>query len=77
MDRCVDYPRGSANRQKFSTKDQDNDRCSINCAESYKGGWWYNSCFCADFNRLYSSGMFWLNWSYSIKKSIMMIRRRQ
>ena len=76
MDQCVDSP-GSANGQKFSTKDQDNDRNSGNCAETYKGGWWYNNCEYADFNRLYSSGMHWNGWSASIKKSIMMIRRTQ
>ena len=69
--------RGSANGQKFSTVDQDNDRHSIHCAELYKGGWWYNKCEFADFNRLYSSGMHWYRWSDSIKKSIMMIRRTQ
>ena len=77
MGRCATHPvAGSANGQKFSTKDQDNDRNSGQCTESYKGGWWYNNCECADFNRIYSSGMHWLGWT-SIKKSIMMIRRKQ
>jgi ficolin len=78
MDHCVKYPVvGSANGQRFSTKNQDNDRHSGHCAESRKGGWWYNACCCADFNKLYSTGMHWLGWSESIKKSIMMIRRTQ
>ena len=77
MDRCVKYPLRSANGQKFSTKDQDHDGLSGQCAEDYKGGWWYNACYCANFNGLYSSGMDWLGWSNSIKKSIMMIRRTQ
>ena len=78
MDRCADYPvAGSANGQKFSTKDQDNDRKSRHCAELLKGGWWYSNCECADFNKLYSNGMHWRNWSTSIKNSIMMIRRTQ
>ena len=76
MDRCG-YLKGSANGQKFSTTDQDNDKYSEHCAESHKGGWWYNRCYCADFNQLYSSGMHWNGWSTSIKRSIMMIRRTQ
>ena len=76
MDRCV-ASTGSANGQKFSTKDQDNDKNSGHCAKSSKGGWWYNHCYCADFTKLYSSGMHWRGWSSSIKRSIMMIRRTQ
>ena len=78
MDQCVNYPEGSANGQKFSTKDQDNDRrTSGHCAALLKGGWWYNKCDCSNFNNDYSLGMDWDGWSYSIKKSIMMIRRTQ
>lgn len=29
----------------FSTKDQDNDRWSLNCADTFKGGWWFTNCF--------------------------------
>ena len=76
MTRCSSST-GSANGQKFSTKDQDNDRYSGHCADRYKGGWWYNDCYCADLNNDYSSGMDWFGWSTSIKKSIMMIRRTQ
>ena len=36
MDRC-DATWGSANGQKFSTKDQDNDRDRGRCADLYKG----------------------------------------
>lgn len=31
---------------KFSTIDQDNSERGVNCAESYKGGWWYGKLAC-------------------------------
>ena len=76
MDQC-NATGGSANGQRFSTKDQDNDSGSRHCAVIFKGGWWHNDCYCANFNKLYSSGMRWYGWSENIKKSIMMIRRTQ
>jgi len=33
------------NGMKFSTKDRDQDGASSNCAESWTGGFWYESCF--------------------------------
>ncbi|XP_067846946.1 angiopoietin-related protein 3 [Heptranchias perlo] len=74
---------------KFSTKDRDNDmRNDTNCAESYSGGWWFNTCGGANLNGKYikvrskgkperRKGIFWITWkgkSYSLKSTKMMIR---
>uniref|UniRef100_A0A182MGV0 Fibrinogen C-terminal domain-containing protein n=1 Tax=Anopheles culicifacies TaxID=139723 RepID=A0A182MGV0_9DIPT len=31
--------------EQFSTYDQDNDKRSINCAQSYGGAWWFYTCY--------------------------------
>ena len=33
------------NEKPFSTFDNDNDDSSNNCAHSWKGGWWFRSCY--------------------------------
>ncbi|XP_055950510.1 techylectin-5A-like [Argiope bruennichi] len=57
--------------QKFTTQDQDNDNfVDGNCAEAYKGGWWYNLCHSANLNGLYlrgthesyAIGVNWVSW---------------
>ncbi|KAE8612659.1 hypothetical protein XENTR_v10012935 [Xenopus tropicalis] len=40
----------------FSTKDRDNDFHNINCADTFKGGWWYGSCHDSNLNGLYLRG---------------------
>ena len=45
------------NGNRFSTRDQDNDATSTfrggNCAQYYKGAWWYRSCYTSNLNGLY------------------------
>ena len=75
------YHRGQA----FSTKDQDNDRDSRNCAVEYEGAWWYKVCHESNLNGLYHQGghqssfdgVNWMHWkghSYSLKRAEMKIR---
>ena len=72
----------SHNNVKFSTYDQDNDHRSGNCARSYKGGWWYHSCYRSNLNGLYlfGSNCRYVNWgggncSVQARFSEMKVRR--
>ncbi|XP_038404793.1 ficolin-2 [Canis lupus familiaris] len=73
------------NTQPFSTKDQDNDSTTENCAERYKGGWWYSKCHLSNLNGLYlrgphdsfANGVNWKTgrgYNYSYKVSEMKLR---
>uniref|UniRef100_H3ATP6 Fibrinogen C-terminal domain-containing protein n=2 Tax=Latimeria chalumnae TaxID=7897 RepID=H3ATP6_LATCH len=42
---------------QFSTKDNDNDQSTKNCAKSAKGGWWYDDCYSSQLNR--QIGLHW------------------
>ncbi|XP_023238811.1 techylectin-5A-like [Centruroides sculpturatus] len=77
---------GGHNNMKFSTKDRDNDIAGGNCAETYKGAWWYSSCHSSNLNGLYlngphksyADGVIWKEWKgyhYSIPDVEMKIRR--
>ncbi|XP_059175193.1 fibrinogen beta chain-like [Physella acuta] len=52
------------NGMAFSTLDRDNDRNSSNCAELYKGGWWYNDCHTVNVNGVWANKVFGegINW---------------
>jgi len=72
--------------QKFSTKDDDNDDWTTNCAQNYKGAWWYKNCHDSNLNGLYkvggqhtstADGIIWSYGKghyYSYKKTEMKIR---
>ncbi len=68
----------------FSTKDQDNDSWSSNCAVDRKGACWYNKCNDSNLNGVYHHGKHsgddgvnwgaWRGYSYSVKRAEMKIR---
>lgn len=75
----------SQNNMLFSTKDQDNDQGSSNCAVRYHGAWWYSDCHTSNLNGLYlrglhksyANGVNWKSWkgyNYSYKVSEMKVR---
>lgn len=72
------------NGQKFTTTDKDQDTHVSNCARICFGGFWYEGCFAANPNGIYTwgssprlAGIHWSNFKgleYSLKTMIMKIR---
>ncbi|XP_053668076.1 microfibril-associated glycoprotein 4-like [Anopheles marshallii] len=68
----------------FSTYDQDNDKFSANCAEVWRGAWWFYMCFKSHLNGRYLNGESnreaGINWDtfrgldYSLQSTKMMVR---
>ena len=76
------------NGRPFTTKDQDNDLSSNNCAEKRSGAWWFKGCFRSHLNGQYyqdgdflkNKGIQWKTWkgkNYSLKKCSMKLRQVQ
>ncbi len=74
------------NSQKFSTYDNDQDDHNTNCAETFKGGWWYRNCHKTNLNGVYyeegrhsrvQDGLSWTAWvgdKHSLKSTLIAIR---
>ena len=72
---------------QFSTKDSDNDiKPDVNCAQEFKGAWWYSKCHQSNLNGLYlsrqhSSEADGVNWwpfrkyHYSLKRTEMKVKQ--
>ena len=60
---------GWHNGWRFSTRDNDNDVWSDNCAQTHTGAWWYNHCHHSSLNGRYFNtatnniqGIQWYHW---------------
>ena len=73
-----------SNEMKFSTKDQDNDKWSKNCAATCGDGWWYSNCHHGVLNGWYGimtdwkyiTWYTWKGWWSSLAFSEMKFRKK-
>ncbi|XP_041373583.1 microfibril-associated glycoprotein 4-like [Gigantopelta aegis] len=76
---------GNHSGYRFSARDLDLDAYKSNCAQMFKGAWWYKSCHSSNLNgqylgasqKSYADGVDWSSWRghyYSMKTSVMKIR---
>ncbi|XP_038061066.1 microfibril-associated glycoprotein 4-like [Patiria miniata] len=81
FDRFVGTHRG----RPFTTRDRDNDSWETNCAQNWKGAWWFDQCFLSHLNGPYfpygrvqeNMGVQWETWKgyfYSLKTCSMKMR---
>ena len=72
---------------QFSTKDKDYDQANDNCAQNFKGSWWYSVCHTSNLNGSYLNGPHSSyadgnNWeafrgiSYSLKRTEMKVKTK-
>merc|ERR1719239_976059 len=76
------------NNMEFTTYDRDNDKSNVvNCAQSYQGGWWYNSCTYVNPNGGWGRNSYsgvgwnpitfsWINGRHSLSGVEMKVRRQ-
>ncbi|XP_041372881.1 ficolin-2-like [Gigantopelta aegis] len=73
---------------QFSARGHDLDSSAENCAEVFKGAWWFRGCVASNLNgefltanhSSYAQGLIWITWRgafYSLKKTVMKIRPTQ
>lgn len=64
----------------FTTYDDDNDNDEHNCAQKYRGAWWFNACYASHLNGEYDPNLthpFGIQWPElgTLSYSVMEIRR--
>ncbi|XP_062599677.1 ficolin-1-like [Saccostrea cucullata] len=74
------------NGMRFSTKDQDNDKASYNCAINHHGAWWYSACTNSNLKGKYALSAvtsykcpYWYRWTNgyrALQRTVMMIRHK-